>query len=263
MLANLMKYEIKGTARLFIPLYLALLLFALLNRIINPFGMIESSENFNLQVMFSIISITVYFILIVGIFVMTLIIMIQRFYKNLLGDEGYLMFTLPVKSWQHIVSKLLVSMLWTILSFIMAICSILILVDSDNLFKEIRQLISRFTDIFGSAGFFTLPYYALLSLTTGILMIYAAIALGHLFSKHKLMASFGMYCVLYVIYQVVMVLFILVFGKKIFTPVLSSPIPTPSDINTLVFSFSIPTILIMAANFILTNYILQKKLNLE
>jgi len=263
MLAKLMKYEIKGTARLFIPLYLALLLFALLNRIINPFGMLEASENFNLQVLFSIISITVYFILIIGTFVMTLVIMIQRFYKNLLGDEGYLMFTLPVKSWQHIVSKILVSMLWTILSFIMAICSILILVDIDNLFEEIRQFISTISDIFGSAGFFTLPYYALLSLISGILMIYAAIALGHLFSKHKLMASFGMYCVLYVIYQIVMALFILVFGKKSFNSLISSPSTSSLDLNNLVLSFSIPLIIILVVNFILTNTILRKKLNLE
>jgi len=263
MLAKLMKYEIKGTARIFIPLYLLLLLFALLNRIINPFSLLENSDNFNLQVLFSIISVTVYFILIIGTFVMTLIIMIQRFYKNLLGDEGYLMFTLPVKSWQHIVSKLIISMLWTILSFITAICSILILVNVDNLSEVLSLFISKFTDIFGTAGFFTLPYYALIALISNILMIYGAIALGHTFSKHKLMASFGMYCILYVIYQVVMLLFILLFGKKNITSIVTSAAPSVLQINTLILELSIPLIIILVANFILTNTILRKKLNLE
>jgi len=263
MLAKLMKYEIKGTARLFVPLYLVLLLFALLNRIINPFSLIETSENFNLQVLLSIISVTIYFMLIIGVFVMTLVIMIQRFYKNLLGDEGYLMFTLPVKSWQHIVSKLLISMLWSILSFIVAICSILILVNIDNIGDELHNLNSLFIEVFGPAWILTLSYYALLGLAAGILMIYAAIALGHLFNKHKLMASFGMYCILYVVNQLIMVLFMLIYGKTIFSTLITSATPTPSDINTLIFSFSIPTIIITAAHFILTNYILQKKLNLE
>ena len=50
MLAKLMKYEFKSTARLFIPLYAVLLVFALLNRFLNPFRTFEAAENFSLQV---------------------------------------------------------------------------------------------------------------------------------------------------------------------------------------------------------------------
>ena len=39
----------------------------------------------------------------------TCVVTIQRFYKGLLGQEGYLMFTLPVKNWQLVFSKALVS----------------------------------------------------------------------------------------------------------------------------------------------------------
>lgn len=41
----------------------------------------------------------------VALFVLTMIVIIQRFYKGLLCDEGYLMFTLPVKPWQLIATK--------------------------------------------------------------------------------------------------------------------------------------------------------------
>lgn len=45
-----------------------------------------------------------------GIFV--LVFIIDRFYKGLLGNEGYLMFTLPVTSTAHIASKALTSMIF-------------------------------------------------------------------------------------------------------------------------------------------------------
>ena len=42
-------------------------------------------------------------------FVVTAVILIQRFYKNLLGSEGYLMFTLPVTVTQHLLSKTIIA----------------------------------------------------------------------------------------------------------------------------------------------------------
>ena len=43
MLTKLLKYEFRATARLFLPLYLALIVFALINRFISPFKMLEST----------------------------------------------------------------------------------------------------------------------------------------------------------------------------------------------------------------------------
>ena len=45
----------------------------------------------------------------VAVMIVTLIIIIQRFYKNLLCDEGYLMNTLPMSVWKNITSKLVVA----------------------------------------------------------------------------------------------------------------------------------------------------------
>lgn len=41
-----------------------------------------------------------------AVVVITFIVILLRFYKNLLQNEGYLMNMLPVKSWQHITAKL-------------------------------------------------------------------------------------------------------------------------------------------------------------
>ena len=46
---------------------------------------------------------------IVGMMIMTLILVIRRFWNGLLKEEGYLAFTLPVEVWQLIVSKVIVA----------------------------------------------------------------------------------------------------------------------------------------------------------
>lgn len=86
MLGKLLKYELKATSRTFLPIYGALILVALGNRL---FRMGNINLGFGLTTA-----------ILVGLFValgvLTLMVTIQRFNRNLLGDEGYLMFTLPV-----------------------------------------------------------------------------------------------------------------------------------------------------------------------
>lgn len=263
MLRKLLKYETKATARLFIPLYFAVLIFAVANKLLNPFGAFETSTNLNLHIILSFISYFIYFALIISIIVMTFVIMIQRFYKNLLGDEGYLMFTLPVKTWKHIVSKILVAMMWIILSFLTVLYSILILVDTSIVLRELPNIFKLFIDNFGYTGLIIMPLYALIASASNIIMIYAAIALGHLIPKHKLLASFGMYGILYIAYQTILTLFIFAFKNTIFASIISSTTPTPSMVNTFLISLALISTVLIMGHFILINFTLKKKLNLE
>ena len=98
MLGKLIKYEFKATGRILLPLYGALLVFALINRLLfrssldetinNTFGTIGGIAN--------ILSVFAYGCTMAAVFVVTFFVIVQRFYKNILGDEGYLMNTLPV-----------------------------------------------------------------------------------------------------------------------------------------------------------------------
>ena len=56
--------------------------------------------------------------------VMSLVVMIQRFYKNVLGDEGYLTLTLPVNVHEILWSKLIVSFVWFLATGLIAIASV-------------------------------------------------------------------------------------------------------------------------------------------
>ena len=165
------------------------------------------------------ISITVYVLMFTGMFVMTLVVMIQRFYKNLLSDEGYLMFTLPTNPWNHIVSKLLVSMMWSVASGIIAILSILIVIYKEVFTQELLQeLISDVKMYFETFGSSSVPFLIellilwIIGLASNILVIYASIALGHLLNKHRVLASLGAFIALNAVSQIIMSIITTILG---------------------------------------------------
>ena len=120
MLSKLLKYEFKATCRIYGGLYLAILAAAALLGAFFRFPALVSD--------FPIVVVTtVYLMLCVAIAVITALTIIQRFTRNLLGREGYLMHTLPVTPAQLILSKLISSMVWLL-------CSILVIALSLGVF---------------------------------------------------------------------------------------------------------------------------------
>lgn len=263
MLSKLLKYELKATARTFLPLFLAVLIMATLNRVFSLIGN-------NLMEVPEIISISLYVFLVIGMFVMTLIVMIQRFFKNLLSDEGYLMFTLPVRPWMHITSKLLVSMLWSFLSFVTALLSIGIIASEEladpKVWQSIGDGLAEFYSYAGT-GLLTIEFIALVlvSTATNVLMIYAAIALGHLAGKQRILASIGAYLGLNTALQLLAVPIGFIPGFAQYLQKLE--ISTPADGLMLfqgIFGFGLAfTVLSGIAFYAITHLVLTKKLNLE
>jgi len=199
MLGKLMKYEISATSRILVPLYLVLLCMSIANRFIYRLGIKEGILAFLTGFM-----LILQIFLIIAILATTAIFMILRFYKNLLSDEGYLMFTLPVSSHHLILSKLIITVLWTLISIIIIIASLcLVFATSSNIsfvFETIKQIFTELVSTFG--GNWTLMlinmiFLILLSLISSILLIYTSIAVGQLFTRHKIIGSFIAYIILY------------------------------------------------------------------
>ena len=103
MLGKLMKYEFKATSRMLLPINGAMLLFALINRLFMELNFFQTG-NMAISALATVMAV-MYVMVIIAAFVITLIVIIQRFYKNLLTDEGYLMFKLPVKAHSQITSN--------------------------------------------------------------------------------------------------------------------------------------------------------------
>lgn len=106
MLKNLLKYEFRATARTYGGIYLALLAAAGL------IGFSLRGDRVAAQSHVFEIGVTIYSLLVMALVIVTIVTVIQRFTKNLLGREGYLMHTLPVTEAQLVGSKLISSAVW-------------------------------------------------------------------------------------------------------------------------------------------------------
>jgi hypothetical protein len=261
MLNKLMKYELRANTKLLIPLYSILFIIAIVSRIFYTFKdygyLVDTFIQF-----FAFIQVTFIFV----IMIITVLYMIIRFYKNLLTDEGYLMFTLPVKTHHIITSKLLTTLFWILVSIIVALISLVIPFGTPETFLTVTQHLKEAiqaanTELGGNFALLAFEFIIimLLGMIGNILIIYVSIAIGQLFSKYRIIASFGAYMVIYTVLQFLMIIPLAVFGVMF-----RGWTPQVSDIPQVIFTAVIVILSIGCAGFYYaTHYIFKRKLNLE
>ncbi len=271
MLTKLLKYEFKATARGILPIYAALLGFALIVRIFVTNNTIIG--NAFLSNLFKTLSAFLYGATLGAMVVATLLLIIQRFYKNLLGDEGYLMHTLPVSTNKNIMSKLISSTIWCCFSIIIGILSIIILFSTkDFLFSFFSEFSNLMSECFLRFKFciilviIEIIIATLLQFASNIILIYSSISIGHLLPKMKVLGSFAAYLALNValstvVYSFMKVYFFIPYLQTFFDNLaLNSPITFFHVVMLILIAINLIQIIIF---YILTHYILKNKLNLE
>jgi len=264
MLRKLLKYEIRATSRIFLPMYALLIVFALINKLF-------LAINADFLSIPKIIAMSVFVIIIVGICVMTLVVTIQRFNKNLLTDEGYLSFTLPVKVHTQVDCKMIVTLMWFILSAIVSVVSIFVMAINKDTIGQISKFFSEVIPAFNSlgAGGYVILLEGILICIIGILTsavtIYAAITIGNMSSKHRLLVGLGAYIGFGVIEQIVASIIGTSIGTRIefYFRSITTVAASVSAVEIVMFWFIIYTLVFGVAYYFLTNWMLKKKLNLE
>ncbi|MDO4331131.1 MAG: hypothetical protein Q4C58_00395 [Eubacteriales bacterium] len=201
-----------------------------------------------------------------------------RFYKNLYTDEGYLMHTLPVRPWALVLSKTLISSLWIYLAGILALVTVfpvtflalpkMAYIEPADLDELIRMMTST---LFGGRQlqmlFFFIPY-SFASAVSSILLVYAAISLGQLLGRHKVLSSIVCYLGLNALLSTLSSIFLV---PGITGVVITHADDTenfyelvmPSLMKTTYISSFFVSLLLTAVCFFLCNYLLQKCLNLD
>ena len=199
MLRKLIKHELRATGRLMLPIYIAVLVLALFSNL--SIRILESGETFVLSSLAGFV-LAAFVLALFAAAVMSLVLMIQRFYKNLLTDEGYLMCTLPVSMHKIIWSKLLVSTLWYLCTGLVSVLSLFVLAFRASLvsevWKELRYVVSWIAKYFNfniSLLMAELAIAALLGVFFLCLLCYASMAMGQSFSNRKLLLSVVFYFV--------------------------------------------------------------------
>ena len=264
MLRKLMKHEFRATGRIMLPLFLILLVTAV-GANFSVRGMLDTGSRF-LNVLGALL-VMAFVIAIMGVCVMSMVVMVQRFYKNLLQDEGYVMMTLPVSVHQHIWSKLIVSAVWFALAFDVELVQ-QIAAGFRELFQEIYRNLSTYYAINGTAIVAEFLVLCFVGCCAMCLQFYAALAIGHSFPNHKMAWSVLWFFLIQFIMQFLGGMGIMLLDESWFHHLLlgwtdSWKISGMAAVHFGMCVLIVGELVYGAVFYLLTTYFLKRRLNLE
>lgn len=205
MLKKLIKHELAATRRFFLPAYGVFVLLLLLERLsLLAIPVLEESDGV-LGIIAGTTMGLITTVTVIGLIILMIAPMIYgiiRFYRNMLGDEGYLTFTLPVTTGQLIDSKLLVTVIWeTLTGIVVSVFGGIFLATLDpkttaEVFEFIGNALSTAWDYVG-IWVIVVAVVSLMAvfgqIFTQIMTFYTCMSIGQCAGKHKLLASAGCY----------------------------------------------------------------------
>nr|MCR4668805.1 hypothetical protein [Clostridia bacterium] len=153
MLGKLLKYEMKSTSRFMWIIYGAVIVVGIIAGILLRLdialgsagyedGVISAQTADTIQMILTFITFSIYFLLLIAMEVLTMVMIVMRFWKNMFGSEGYLMHTLPVPSWMLVTSKLIIAVLWELMAAVTALISGSFILGISGLLREIFSGVS-------------------------------------------------------------------------------------------------------------------------
>lgn len=274
MLGKLFKHELWAMSRIMLPVMAVLVVLAGLSNVsVRYIDMVQSDFLSFVLALFLVL----FFLGVFAAAVVLVVVIVSRFYNNLLKDEGYLMFTLPVSTHELVWSKLLASLVWSVVSALIMLALFWVTalhalnVASSaiqmNFELELGGLLRFLSEEFSiTGGYLALMivecvFAAVIGTFASYLLFYAAMSIGQSFANHKVLMS--------------VVFFLLIsFVVQLAVPFVSMGIGEMySNVNVDVTNFrtvlqmgmltSIAVELVYAAIlYFITNFFLKKKLNL-
>lgn len=266
MLRKLYKHEFIGLYRLLLPLYGLLLALALVVKIFSFFDF----DNPVVSTTFTFIT-SLTGIMAIGLMFASFVLVIINFYKSLLGKQGYLTFSLPIKPIDHIVCKLVCGVVTSITTVLAEIAGLFIIFGDKEFFKSVfyytRELFVGLNEAVGTGKTVLIcvevVICALLYICSGFLMFFASMSIGQRF-RNKILGSIISYFCIYAIVETVMMTVILIATQFISLEDMMNSINSVFVISQCYVAFMLVVYLAQAIPyFIITNHFLSKKLNLE
>lgn len=260
MLLKLLKYDFRSMWKQFSFIWPAALILGFINRFTLPISTsAQSAQLGQAREWVALVSMTVFIGVCLAMVVVTAVYVLTRFYRGLLGDEGYLMHTLPVSTWQLVLSKLVCALVVTVANGVVGLASIFLMIPlgaQDVLDPELWNRILRALAQQPEVLLYMLEY-CILFLTMFALMFtmfYLSMAIGHLFARHRVFMSVVAFFVIDIVGNLILS-FLDRTGLLFHAGVLEGHLSVWIAVGLL----AIPTVLM----FLGTSYILKNRLNLE
>ena len=143
MFGKLLKYEWRAAGHALLPFYLVVLAVSAVNSLMIHLGSGGPSEELMdsaLGELIQLLGFMLYFGVIVALIILTAVVIVQRFYKGIVGDEGCLVLTAPVDLWEIPLAKCVIGLVFTGLSVMAGVCSIIILMNPAELLRMDGQI---------------------------------------------------------------------------------------------------------------------------
>ena len=266
MLGKLLKQDFRATARIMLPLYAAVPVLGLFTNLITR--LCENQNGFLIRTIGALVSF-VFSLSLIAAVVTTVVLMILRFYRNLMTDEGYLMFTLPVRPWQLVLSKLLTAFLTLIVTGLVSFVSVGILFGGiRGLLPSIRTSLEQsFGGIINGWGIALLVLLVMVQVAVSVLQIYLSCSIGHLFRRKRILFAVLFYYAINVVLETVAVTSIIVLSN--FEPFcrflvqLYAGMSAPGMFNLFIGVMLALLAVLGIVYFFVTERILRRHLNLE
>ena len=263
MLNKLLKYDLKWIYKVIVVFYILGVLFALLTRI---FSGIDNSLMFTIL---GKITSGAMISMLISALINGLLRSWVRFVNNVYKDESYLTHTLPVKKSNIYLSKVLMALIVSFTSMVLAIVCIFIAYYSKSNMEVLKTFLKLAADSYDTSVFSLILSVAVvlfLEITFIILIGYAAIIMGHRASQGKMAKSAVLGIVLYMAtssFTLLIMYIIGLFNKGIMNIIDTTEIVNVSAIKSVMY---IGMIIYLAYNilyFILGKIMFEKGVNVE
>lgn len=262
MLGKLLKYEVKSTAKTYLPILAAFLVLSVFERLFMNVG---ETEIIAFDILGGLVTAAFFIIIIFVLPCLPIVSGAMRFGKNLLGNEGYLTNTLPVKTSTHILAKIIASFIWIFGCVIAAISALLILFLGS---EQMEEIISGFREAFDllSEAFSNNPLLVLLIIITvitayisSLMLIYASICIGHLANSGRKIKGVLAFVGLSIGSSIVMSTIMQILDAS---GTLSS-LDTIDSTYASMWVMIVNSVVLSAVYYLITHNVLKKHLNLE
>ena len=184
---------------------------------------------------------------------------VTRFSRGLLKNEGYLSFALPVSTSTHILAKVINAIIWAFIEGLMLCLCLLIMGLVMGSIKEVALFFKEVFDAFGLIEkdvlitVLQIIVFVILEMIASVCLIYAAMAVGHLFSKNQKMIAVAFLIVVCVARSFLWVSLV----------DLTEAITPAAHVFVDDLALILPPTLCAGLYAVLTWFILDRKLNLE
>lgn len=191
MVKKLLKHELYALFRVLIFIAAAVVLFAVFSGLLLRYDLNRPEGAFEGQELFTILIVSFYVFAICALIIAAWALGITRFYKTLFTGEGYMTLSLPATPSQLLWAKLLSSVIAMFFASVVSLLSLILLfVSFDAEILSGAGLLGTLHDLWTAIT--EDPLYAILllvqavlSIPESLLLIYAAVSLGQLFSSHR------------------------------------------------------------------------------